>query len=536
MNTQASIIRGLIGAFAFFVALSPQARATAVHASQPELAAVAHSLPLGGKLEVQGLSFIEGSTVILNLQRFQVFTPDAKIVINDQIVLPIPDIAYYRGTVEGKPDAVAVLAVPASGTPEGIVFGGQNGIWKIGGQAALSARKLSEEELAPLKEFRCGADKAELDLRQHHLPESSKATVNTAASFSYIVKVAVETDYEFYSLFNNETAATSYVGALFAYVSSIYQNEIGTSLQVSYLRFWSNGASSDPWTATSGTSAALDELQAYWKANMSSVSRTITHMLSGKSLGGGIAYLGVLCNSSYGYGVSASLSRTTVNTSSTVWDSLVVAHEIGHNFGSPHTHGYCNVGGNANPVDLCSAGEYDCSGMAASGLPGVGSLTGGTAGTGNGTIMSYCHSLSPGYSNITMTFGTSHPYGIAANRVPQTMIAEVQSSFQSYPGCIDIPLLTVSKSGTGSGIVTSSPAGIDCGSTCSASFAGGEKVTLTATADSGSLFIGWSGACSGTNTSCEVTMDAVRSVNARFWLENTPQPFWLPAVNMLLTH
>lgn len=46
---------------------------------------------------------------------------------------------------------------------------------------------------------------------------------------------------------------------------------------------------------------------------MTSVNRTITHMLSGQQLGGGIAYIGALCNSSYGYGVSANLSRTTVD-------------------------------------------------------------------------------------------------------------------------------------------------------------------------------------------------------------------------------
>ena len=59
--------------------------------------------------------------------------------------------------------------------------------------------------------------------------------------------------------------------------------------------------------------------------------------------------------------------------------------------------------------------------------------------------------------------------------------------------------LTVVKAGTGSGTVTSSPAGITCGSTCSALFASGTSVTLTATADSGSTFAGWSGeGCSGT--------------------------------------
>ena len=76
-------------------------------------------------------------------------------------------------------------------------------------------------------------------------------------------------------------------------------------------------------------------------------------------------------------------------------------------------------------------------------------------------------------------------------------------------------LLTVTKAGTGSGTATSAPAGIDCGATCSASFADGTSVTLTAVAAAGSSFSGWSGACSGTGT-CVVTMDAAKSVTATF--------------------
>lgn len=60
-------------------------------------------------------------------------------------------------------------------------------------------------------------------------------------------------------------------------------------------------------------------------------------------------------------------------------------------------------------------------------------------------------------------------------------------------------LLTVGLSGSGAGSVTSSPAGISCPSTCSASFVPGTAVTLHAAAHSGSAFHGWSGAgCSGT--------------------------------------
>jgi hypothetical protein len=78
-------------------------------------------------------------------------------------------------------------------------------------------------------------------------------------------------------------------------------------------------------------------------------------------------------------------------------------------------------------------------------------------------------------------------------------------------------LLSVTKSGTGSGTVTSSPAGINCGATCEASFDHGTEVTLSASPAAGSEFKGWSGACTGTGT-CKVAMSAAKAVGAEFAL------------------
>ena len=75
--------------------------------------------------------------------------------------------------------------------------------------------------------------------------------------------------------------------------------------------------------------------------------------------------------------------------------------------------------------------------------------------------------------------------------------------------------LGVTRSGTGSGTVTSSPVGISCGSDCSNDFAYGTEVILTAKAGSGSGFTGWSGACSGTGR-CVLTIREASSVNANF--------------------
>jgi hypothetical protein len=90
--------------------------------------------------------------------------------------------------------------------------------------------------------------------------------------------------------------------------------------------------------------------------------------------------------------------------------------------------------------------------------------------------------------------------------------------------------LSVSKAGSGSGTVTSSPAGIDCGSTCSHAYTSGTQVTLTASAASGSTFAGWSGGgCSGTDT-CQVTVSAATSVTATFNKPPAPKACVVPKV------
>ena len=75
--------------------------------------------------------------------------------------------------------------------------------------------------------------------------------------------------------------------------------------------------------------------------------------------------------------------------------------------------------------------------------------------------------------------------------------------------------VTVAKKGVGSGTVTSTPVGIACGSTCTHAFAKGISVKLVATAASGSVFSGWSGACTGTGV-CRVAMSQARAVSAAF--------------------
>ena len=157
-------------------------------------------------------------------------------------------------------------------------------------------------------------------------------------------------------------------------------------------------------------------------------------------------------------------------------------------------------------------------------------LTVSRTGTGTGTVTSSPSGISCGPTcTATYTNGTL---------VTLTPTAGANSAFTGWVGCDSTSgntcsvamgadravtanfastqrVLSVSRTGTGTGTVTSSPAGINCGPTCSATYADGTGVTLTPAADANSTFAGWSGACTGTGP-CSLTMDGDKSVTATF--------------------
>lgn len=200
-------------------------------------------------------------------------------------------------------------------------------------------------------------------------------------------RIAIETDYQLYQRFNSVPAATSYVTQMMAAISDRYFTDVQTTLSIAYLGIYSSA--SDPWNSQdSGGSpnALLDEFRNAWTTNGWPVSANLAHFVSGANLGGGVAYLNVLCNQSFGFGVSANISGNinwgtwTGQPGNLTWDFVVVAHELGHNFGANHTHSYCP------PLDLCYT---NCN---------------GTTQCSQGTLMSYCH-LCGGMDNIDLEFG-----------------------------------------------------------------------------------------------------------------------------------
>jgi len=194
-------------------------------------------------------------------------------------------------------------------------------------------------------------------------------------------RIAVETDHQLFQVFGDLGAETAYMGTLLGAVSDRYQTQIDTVLTYPYIQFYTTPA--DPWSTPDvpgSTGQMLDEFQIAWQGNIPA-GADLAHFVSGAPLGGGIAYLSVLCDdaSDFAFAVSANIDGLTpfpVQSGPTTWDFIVFAHETGHNFSSPHTHDF------APPIDNCANG--DC--------------------ISNGTIMSYCHLCPGGLLNMTTYF------------------------------------------------------------------------------------------------------------------------------------
>jgi hypothetical protein len=196
-------------------------------------------------------------------------------------------------------------------------------------------------------------------------------------------RLYLETDHEFYQLFGTTIGAQDYITGMIGAISARYFTDAQVVLQIAHLGIWTTAA--DPWTGTD-TNTQLDEFQSYMGGRSTwSPQADLAHLISARNLGGGLAYVGVLCSQSFALAVSANIGGNinwgawTGSAGPMTWDYVVVAHEMGHQFGASHTHNYCP------PLDQCSS---NCVAVAC----------------GQGTIMSYCHTCAGGMSNIRIEF------------------------------------------------------------------------------------------------------------------------------------
>lgn len=504
--------------------------------SSKNIAELMKTTPQQGKFVLRSMNLEGMPTQDLELKRFTVFSDDLQVWLGNTRSNIRPNNTYFKGAVKGTPNSKVVLTVYADQKMRGFVFADKK-IWLLTRQKGelLSNRKISTDELKAL-----GPDTDKLNLNDEVYPPSNPSTSNTPSidalpAYAYTARIAIETDSEYLDLFSgNQSAALNYIGDLFAYASTIYETEVNTHLMAHWVRLWPASGGADPWSSST-SNGILNELQTYWNnpANWASgtePTRSLTHMLSGKSTGGGIAYVGVLCNANWGYGMIGDISADfDISNPAVIWDIVSFTHEIGHNFNSPHSHNYCGPTGNDQPIDNCVVSDawdsnynIGCQAPnAANGLP-INNITGfqAASGQGAGTIMSYCHQISGDFGNISMTFGRPNgttPFTWGLN--PERQVDQMRTHVAANTACLT-PYYLLEITPPTNGSISSDVGTISCDTDCSDNYIVNTAVTLTATPDTGYELANWSGVCTGSG-SCVVTMSEAQTVSATFQLSTT---------------
>jgi len=399
---------------------------------EPELLPALLRVQPGERVRIAGWPLAPGVRKDVTITRHEIYAPGARVLRVDAAgthELPRSRLVFFWGQVADDPISGIYVAVdPVTGTIESLTetaAGGQHQLRPlVPGKPGLHLLATPEAFLAgqghPKPEWSCAEDQVALGLPQgapaepaapllSQPPPSSSAELSgpvTAASTGYnLATVAIDTDHEFMSkkFSDDTTAATNYVASLFAQINVMYERDLLVQLLVgtTILR---TASVADPYTQQPSTggaanSAELQEFSSYWAANEGAATRTVATMLSGKSpssnIASGIAWVGSLCSTSSGYNFCQVFTIDYL-----AGDALIVGHEIGHNFGSVHTHCY------SPPIDDCWNIEPGCySGPTSCPAPST------VNGVPNvyGTIMGYCHLLAG--CSTEMVF---HPRTVAA--------------------------------------------------------------------------------------------------------------------------
>jgi uncharacterized repeat protein (TIGR01451 family) len=260
-----------------------------------------------------------------------------------QKALGVPrGVVAYRGKIATRSDSWARI-VMTSGTPMGLVWDGQT-LFAIEApfDSATSTNtaiiyRLEDLYIEP-GTLQCGG----VDMANAAqafaaiLADAPQVLAQQGATLN--LNLGAVADYEFSQSFGANAQAA--LLARFNNVDGIFSSQLGVQISVPANAVEIFTTNDDPFTSTDPT-ALLEEVAVYRGSTPIQDAQGLTHLFTGRDLDGttaGIAYVGSVCaqrnafdplGRSYGAGLSEGSHGLTI-------DSLIAAHEIGHNFGAPH--------------------------------------------------------------------------------------------------------------------------------------------------------------------------------------------------------
>ena len=239
----------------------------------------------------------------------------------------------------------------------------------------------NDADLAVSSNFKCGiGDMEDKFIRKNINNRSQESNFINDNAGPDTVGVYFEADYQMYlDNGSNVQNLVNFITGVFNQVATIYRNE-QIPVKIDNIRYWSD---TDPYYYLNDP---VDVLYNFGDNTRDNFQGDLAHLLStghGDSLGG-IAWINVLCTPYNSQDYSGRFAFSNINNSyvpypTYSWTVMVVAHEMGHNFASRHTHAcvWRIPQGGYGALDSCYYSEGNC-------------YTYPTANY-NGTVMSYCH-------------------------------------------------------------------------------------------------------------------------------------------------
>lgn len=319
--------------------------------------------------------FPDGQILETPLRKLAALQPACELIevsASGRRSLPHQQVQSYVGTDPNAPGSLIFITQNSSnGSTVGLIDYPTGRDWMIetdlqSGSSSLRGVESNADLLTEIGQF-CGLDIAQTP----RIPKTESSSTLTASG-PRLARVAIDADDTFAALFPSSADAAGYVAQLIAAVSAIYERDFDLRLTLGQVRIFTVPP---PFSADD-----LGGFASYWETQEDTSRFDIVHLFSARRdlPYGGVAFLSGTCSGAFG--IDAALNgffpSPVPQSNRFVWDILVVAHEMGHNLGTLHTHDQSQY----DPlIDSCAFGFQS-----------------------TGTIMSYCHTTQGGILNTDL--------------------------------------------------------------------------------------------------------------------------------------
>ncbi len=337
------------------------------------------------------LPSLELGNVELELVKVDIVGPDFKVTTSDGRISYGQKGLHYRGVMKGNENSLASISIFEDEITG--FFANEDGNYVIG---KMDGDNEDNEHILYLDRDLLVSSNASCDTPDSDIPYKAKDLERdaNARSTTNCVRVYIEVNNDIY---NDKGAGTqNYVEGLFAQSATLYADE-NIPIAISEVKIWTG---SSPYGG-SDSYTYLVQFQNQF-SNTNQFNGDIAHLLSYGNVGGIAAGFTGICNPNRDNSMCYSAINSSYATVPTwTWTVSVFTHEMGHLFGSYHTHG-CYWNGNNTAIDGCYTPEGSC---AQPGYPSAG-----------GSIMSYCHLVSGVGISFLVSFGPQ-PASVIYNNI-----------------------------------------------------------------------------------------------------------------------